>query len=243
MALAMKTAYYRMRQPMAYLLVVVAVGLNWLPVPGLQVAALTALALILMQLLFEVHDAASAIPSPRSFLDFFAAQPLMREYIQRSLDRNAQVSIKGLGVTMQHAWPLLETMLLPVLDNGRVRNVHVELAVLDPEWPDLNRLNASWKTRIQGNVDSISLAQSILSTRLKDKSWRLELYKYRHMPNWHGFMIDEQYLFMGTCVWRDGVLTGGENRYELFEVSDQFGGTERIRQFNIWFEYCKNNYS
>lgn len=127
-----RNAYFRTRQPLAYALILIAVGLSWVPAPELQTASLVALLTLITQILFEVHDAVAAIRTPRSFEDFFAAQPLMREYIQRSLDKRATVSIRGLGMTLQHAWPLLETMLLPALDGGRTRNVHVELAVIDP---------------------------------------------------------------------------------------------------------------
>lgn len=238
-ATMLRKFYRAIRRPMAWVLVVVAAASPLAPIPEIQIAALGALGLIILELLFELHKQVTQEKDVVVFSEFYEVSLALRGAIADRLHGNQRVCIRALGMSMGHAWPFLANTLVPILERDGRQVVDLQIAMLDAQWDRLEDLNPAWADRVGGNYRQILRFANEHRTLLERKGWRVSVHRYSHMPNWHGILIDQDLLFLGTCYWKSGLLTGGENQYELFRASESELATHRIEQFLSWFEFAQ----
>jgi len=111
--------------------------------------------------------------------------------------------------------------------------------MLDPDWEELGRINPSWIVGAASSLERIQEFKRSNQEEILRRDWQFDIYLYRHMPNLHGFLIMDKILFLSSCYWRNGILQGGDNQYKRYELGDNFGGDEKIRDFKSWVQYCK----
>ena len=88
---------------------------------------------------------------------------------------------------------------------------------LDPGWEQLPAINETWPHKGKSAIQSLSSLYHRITRDDQDTQIKLCLNLYRHMPNWHGFIVDDRYLYLSKCSWSGGRLLGGENEYELID--------------------------
>lgn len=67
---------------------------------------------------------------------------------------------------------------------------------------------------------------------------------YDYMPNFTGFLINDNYLFLNMCFWQDAdyktlMFRGGGTDYFIYDMNDEFGGAYYIERFQSWFKYIQ----
>lgn len=220
-------------------------AIKGLPIPyvnHLYNAALWALGIIILDQLYTLIETFNLSKRRRTFKDITDAQPALVEHIKECYKRDKYVEIKWLGMTMGNAWTSLTYVLNELREEG-VKNLLLKVTMLDSVWLNTNRVNKGWTPEraiaTEGNI-SVYFG----SNAAKTLEWRLALSHYAHMPCIHGGLINNKYLFLGTCQWNpssleagEWCLEAGERPYYLYtfkEVDDE----EKIKVFKGWFEYC-----
>jgi hypothetical protein len=232
-------AYQHSKRPAALALVFIAAVGSVLTSTAVQVAALTALCAILVEVLFEIQRYTIEHSRPRSFDNFYDVSLHIEEQIQQRMKRTRKVQIRAIGMSMGHAWPFLSEILRKLLDsNAGAINLH--LAIIDSQWNELAQVNPHWGQTADGNVARISTFAEANISRLLTSGSTITISRYAHMPNWHGVLLDDDVLFESTCIWQGDTLAGAENEYERHVVSDPIGAA-RIGRFTSWFGYNTRN--
>ena len=243
----LRDGYEAAKKPIAYIMMLTAVLLESLPselIPKevehvVYSTVLIVLALVLLQVLFEIYEKVAQEPRKLNIID----SNELYSNIQDIVAEEKNVSIKYLGVAGRHGWTsVLEKLLNENNPDSLISNrskFEVDIALLDPE---TRSQNEKLYRRFQV-VESIS--QSVLSTaeHIKEitSGSAVNLYHYSHMPNMLGFLVNDNYLFITYAYWEhlQGELTlrAGGTDYFVYDKNDDFGGQEIIRRFNGWFEY------
>jgi len=204
----------------------------------IQIVAVILLGLLVLQLLFEILEKPTGLDRPRQFNDYYQAQPVMKDYLENHLKREPTLSICWLDTSFEHALTFISNVLKPILHDNRKNALKIELTMLDPSWPDIERVNSTWTSLGKSNSESLKVFMEVYKEVLTNKGWSIDITLYRHLPNWQGFLINDRYLFLSTCIWKNGILSD-DNPYELYEAGDRFGGNEKIEQFKSWFGHCQ----
>jgi hypothetical protein len=233
------TAYRQSKRPIGVILVFIAALGSVLPSAGIQIAALTALGGIILEVLFEIQSHTIDHARPRSFGNFYDVSLHIQEQIWQRIKRNRRIKIQAIGMSMGHAWPFLSDVLRKILDES-AGAIDLHLAIIDSSWDQLAQINPHWGHTADGNVARISSFADINQARLVASGSHITVSRYAHMPNWHGVLLDEEVLFESTCIWQGEVLAGAENEYELHVMSDT-SGAARITRFKSWFNYATRN--
>lgn len=231
--------FRKAREPVAYLLAIAILARQFFPNPVVQNSILATLGLLVLNLLFELHGAVLKAEKPRTYPELYEAIPDMKEYLGRFLRAKEPVSVMGIGMGMGHAVPLMANTLAQLLTSPDRVCLRLEMAMLDPEWEELERINPGWVVGAASSLERIQEFKKSYQEEMLRRGWKFDVYLYRHMPNLHGVLIMDKVLFLSSCYWRDGVLQGGDNQYKRYELGDNFGGDEKIRDFKSWVQYCK----
>ena len=77
-----------------------------------------------------------------------------------------------------------------------------------------------------------------------DHRRRFDLHYYDYMPNFTGFLINDNDLFLNMCFWQDAddetlIFRGGGTDYLIYDMNDKFGGAYYIERFQGWFKYIQ----
>jgi hypothetical protein len=231
--------YQSLKKPLAFLLVVAAFLSQLVPLPAVQLAALVTLGLIIVEVLFDIRSNLGRNETVRVYSDFYEASNQIREEILSKLARKRHIRIRALGMSMDHAWRFLANTITPLLDDDTDQKIELDIAILDSRWDELPKINQSWAALAESNYMEILRYLRDNAKSLAAKGWEITVHRYSYMPNWHGILIDSDSLFMSTCFWKNGKLTGAENQYELLSSSDAELGIHRINQFITWFDFIK----
>lgn len=175
------------------------------------------------------------------FANFYLAADTMEAYLKECLCHKASMSIRWIGTSMDYGWPLLKRCL-DKLPTSNPYVVNLEIAMLSSDWSDIDAVNKGWRT----TSDTIAvLIQKYRDAALATKTAQvnISLYRYKHMPNITGLLVDNEYLFLNYCTWIRGELSSGDNEYELYTSHDQNIGRHKIAHYNAWFDYCITNFT
>ena len=122
------------------------------------------------------------------------------------------------------------------------RQVSVRIALVDDEV--LNDLGDG-KTRyscVDAIIEEIEFAKKKLA-REGYQNIKIEIYRYHHLPNFIGFLVNGNYLFSAMSYWesqddKPANLRGGGTDYLVYDKNDGFGGAFFVKRFTGWFSYA-----
>jgi transcriptional regulator with XRE-family HTH domain len=181
---------------------------------------------------FGVHP--SSKDGAIRFDRFDAAASDMRSKVSELVETGAPIDIKWIGLTMEYGAPVLIDLVSELERHNLLGQWSVEIAMIDPDWRRVDRINPTWKTQLSANVERL------IDSLPKDKS---KVYFYDEAPSVHGFLINDRYLYESYCSWRKlGSklrLFGGENPYEYFDIQEQGDPQWRGANFLGWLNYFK----
>ncbi len=241
--------YEKAKKPIAFTVMIVAVMLGSLPDELLpermraitNTAVLLALALILMEILFEVYE---RVVKEKKELNLINSNQLFQE-IQDIVIKERKVDIKYLALAGRFGWQnVLEKMLNENEPNSLISKrieFNIEIALLDPEQAKSDAMFERFDM-LESTTRSITkVAKLVPEISTGDSS--LQLYFYKHMPNMIGFLVNDNYLFLTYSHWEhvrgELVLRAGGSDYFVYNKNDDFGGQEFIRRFTGWFDFIR----
>lgn len=229
--------YRKLQRPCVFTLLAIAVFAKFLNQTQLLLTSLAALGVILLELLLEIHH--RLIPDddrPTIVTDFYGASELMRDQIHEIAKRRKTIHIRALGMSMSHAWPFLKQSILPLLQSQRNLKVTLEIAMLDPQWQGIDSFNATWRDKASLFEKDFAAFKDDHSKLIRQEKWSLTVSYYRHLPNWHGILIDDRFLYLSSCIWTPSGLTGAENPYEIIDSQRSASEQMRVCQYLSWFK-------
>lgn len=230
--------YLTLRVPIAVILIVGAFLAGQFQIPIAQESALLAATLILVFILFEIHKEVTSGSANKTFPRFHDAALEFRSKVEEHAKKNNRVDIKWLGMGMDYGVPMLDDIISRLKSESVARKVTLNICMLDPEWEQLPAINNTWPHKGQSAIQSLSSLYHRMTSDVQDPQVTLFVHLYRHMPNWHGFIVDDRYLYLSECSWGGERLLGGENEYELIDKRESDASRKKIERFLGWFTYC-----
>ncbi|MFQ5903956.1 MAG: hypothetical protein ACE5JO_09720, partial [Candidatus Binatia bacterium] len=241
--------YERAKKPIAYAVMILGVLLGTLPSELLPqqlrsityTAVLLVLALILMEILFELYE---RIVTERKEVNLINSNQLYSE-ILGIVANERKVNIKYLALAGRFGWQnVLEKLLNENEPNSLIAKriqFTIEVALLDPKRCKSDAIFERFDT-VESTAPSISRAAELIP-KISTADSSLQVYFYDHMPNMLGFLVNDNYLFLTYSYWEyvrgDLVLRAGGSDYFVYNKSDDFGGQEFIRRFTGWFDFIR----
>lgn len=235
------------KKPIAYVIMLIALLLQSLPSDLMPTsiqktsytAVLVVLALILMQVLFEIYEKVVKSQKELNIID-------SNELYSKILDivsNERRVSIKYLGVAGRHGWTgVLEKFLNENNPESLIANrtrFQIDVALLDPKESKANEHIYRRFQAVSTISDSVKTAAKHVSEIAPGSEMRLHYYS--HMPNMLGFLVNDNYLFITYAYWEhlQGELTlrAGGTDYFVYDKNDDFGGQEIIKRFSGWYDF------
>ena len=173
-------AIAKARKPAAYLLVLVALTLKFTPWSRGLDFTLVALALLLLPVFFEIHRKVTLLEKTSIFDSFDSASSKVNDIISQLTNRKGPHKIRYLGMVLFN-WPYVEASLLKNLRQSRIKDLEIDLLILNPTWPLLDSLNPTWSDLIKASVGSIKNFKVINDKLLNELNWKLTI-KYYECP-------------------------------------------------------------
>lgn len=232
-------AYRKSRVALAYGLIFLALGLKYADLSDATDAALLALGILLLPVLFEIHRAVTAAAPPTIFRSFPEAHADITRAVTEYLASTRPASIRCLGLALFYQWPFLEDLLARLLREKRTQ-VSVELVMLDPFWKDMDHFNDAWSAQALGSYLRIQSFLTQHEVELRDLQWTITVHLYRFLPGCFGILLGDDTLFLGTIFCDHDRLKAGQNAVEMLKSSDVLRGAAKVQEFVGWFEYCKS---
>tara|TARA_R100000655_G_scaffold101623_1_gene146949 strand:+ start:404 stop:1207 length:804 start_codon:yes stop_codon:yes gene_type:complete len=169
---------------------------------------------------------------------FDAAASNMRSKISELIETEMPIDIKWIGMTMEYGAPVIVDVASELERYNYLERFSIEIAMIDPEWRGVRKINPSWSTQISAH------ASRLFDSLPKNQS---KIFFYSEAPGVHGFMINNKHLYESFCSWRKlgskSRLFGGENPYEYFDIQQKGEPQWRGENFLGWFDYFKQRAS
>jgi hypothetical protein len=167
----------------------------------------------------------------------------LNDYLEHGI-KEPLVDLKLIAVAMTFSWDFFIVTAIPRI----LRNFHTSKIKLDVLFVDYKHLNLA-KTGKDGvnwgEISEIRLKEvREFASRCQDYNGRLVFTAktYKNIPHWHGWLINDQHLFLGRTDWTfDGKdnkpqLRVGQNEYRHFDGTSA-EGARRIDLFQRWQKY------
>lgn len=231
--------WHTIQKPIAVILLICVFVFSAFDFKIAQFSAGFAVALIILNLLLEIHNNITESKKDKSFIRFHDAAIHWRQTIENLADHNKKIHLRWLGLTMDYGAPILDDLLQDLSRKNKILDVELEIVMLNPTWEGLDKINDTWKSKAPTSLQILKLAVRRASkTNSKIKA---SIYLYDHMPNWHGFSINDRFFYISRCSVVDGQMLGGENPYILFDAPKNKYSEIEGKHFIGWFEFCKKN--
>ena len=235
-----RTAYQKAREPVGFVLLVLALIGSLSSNARLQAGALTLLLGIVLRLLFEIHSRtesnATTTNRVKSVTD---ARNVMEGCLKAGLKVDGFIRIQWIGMTMFNVWNTMEAVFDWLAEDVRASRVRFEVAMLDCTWLDQNQINPAWTGKSAEIIaEKIRLYTQGNPEKIHGLDWVFEVHRYAHMPAIHGGLINGKYLFMGICRWEGRTLKAGDRPYDVYTFKDGDDALDRIKVFDNWFNLC-----
>jgi len=235
----LKSIYEKACQPLVYILVVAALALRLLPWPEFAIPALMALGLIMLPIIFEIHKAVTATESPRWFPSYNDAIPTIKHALDAYLQGESAPLIRVLGYGLYYQWPMLDSYLTNVLLRPNPPRLTLQIALLDREWDELERVSTVYDEQARSTITAIECFVKDHRDQILNCGWSVEVWTYRFTPHWFGMLIGDSKLFLGRTFWDNGRLRGGSNPLEMLTRGDGLLQLQKIEEFLGWFKKCQ----
>jgi len=233
--------YADFRKILVYLLFLLSVVLVVLPGPIAQLVQIGAIILLgwfILQILFEILNRPTVFERPQQFENFYYAWPNIKEYIINAFKKGSPCTICWLDSSLEHAFILINDVFKPILQENSKCPMKIEFAMLDPNWPEIDKINPFWISLGKSNYESLGVFRDVYQEQIQNHEWSIDVSLYRFLPNFQGILINSEHLFTSSCKWNNDILTN-DSFYELYHADDRFGGKEKIEQLKSWFEHCR----
>ena len=242
--------YEKAKKPIAYIIMILAVTVEALPeellpesVRGItQTGVLLMLALILMEILFEIYE---KVVKERSRVNIVNSNEIFTK-IYNIVKNEKKVKIQYIGLAGRHGWQnVIEKMLNENTKESIINKVKfdIQIALLDPKVCEAEK-EIYERFDMVGSISNQIKRKAQSLTEVINNDSKLTLYHYGYMPNMMGFLINENYLFLTNCYWEtqrgELALRAGGTDYFIYDKNDAFGGQEFISRFSGWFQYIES---
>lgn len=245
---------YRKARPTIAVLLVISLSLSTLfpdyPKAGLFILLGITLLLILFDYFNEIKTRLDAInqnlklEAPLSFDKFTEILPEIEKILIKNYKEKLPVHIKILAVSAQFSWKNLIEETIPkfLKPNGSEANITVDILVVKPEVL-INWGQKGLALHLKRNYEAKPILEQKCEAAIRNGKFKLNIFEYDNIPHWHGFLINDELLFMGRCEWdldaEKKELLAGQKEYVLYKKDDRFYGCEQIKLFENWFEIYK----
>lgn len=228
----------KIRAPLAFIFLALCFVGSVLDIEHLRWPTLIAFLVIIAEALFDLHKLVATDTEIRTFRNISAASDDLRKKLEEAAGAKGNAEIKWLGMGMDYGAPFLDDIIEKNLERSNPYKLAIKICMLDPDWDALENINDSWTTHTYER--RIQKAYSRIVRQGMGDRIQLELNLYRHMPNWHGVLLNERFLYLSECTWSGGKrnrkLVGGENEYEIFDIYGSERDRKMIAKFSGWFE-------
>ncbi|MCE2028518.1 hypothetical protein [Sessilibacter corallicola] len=250
----LKEAFQEYKKEICFILVIVAIILEIIPdevfnfSPGVKESAqsslIFSLILICIEVLFDIFNKLKDSNKQISIVE----SPDLIDRIYNLTSNENRITIKYIAIAGTTGWGTVLSKFLDKNDKHSLLNkkIKIDIALIDNKI--LDRLETS-RERYESVTTTVKEIQRI--KRKIDSQKHLDvsinLYRYNHLPNFVGYLINDNYLFTTLSYWEveDGseknlVLRGGRRPHIIYDKNDGFGGAYYIQRFNGWFEYIQS---
>jgi len=245
----LKDAYENMKKELAMTIVFVALLVDVLPselfpgnsIESIQIGLIFTLSLIILEVVFDIY---ARVKDSNKRIKIIKSNDLL-ENIHRLVDTDRSVEIDYVAIAGRHGW---STVLAKFLDpenelcllNKREVTVRIALvsdAVLDQLGDGKTRYST-----VDAIIEEIEFAKKKLA-REGYQNVKIDIYRYDHLPNFIGFLVNANYLFTAMSYWetqdnKPANLRGGGTDYLVYDKNDGFGGAFFVKRFEGWFSYA-----
>ncbi len=248
--------YQKSKASLAYILLATILLTQFLPENILhstigsfsQLGLFTSFGFLMLEILFEINKQVSKKETDRlkRYDDWNEALPDAKAILDRQIEKENIVKIKIIGVSLRHHWYFVKGIIEPLLRIGKKVEISLEMAMLGDKFyethSDIVTEDFEDKYKLSGQAieKEIKRFKKEFNDQFQTAKWNIELYKYNHLPNIVGILIDNNYLFTGLTFLKNGTFRAGGSDYDLYTEDDTFGGHDKIDIFNSWFEYIKS---
>jgi hypothetical protein len=230
----LRRAFAYVREPVAYIAVVLTYVAAALHDWRLGLSSVAIWATILVRITFEIHERTEPT-TVRRFKDQADARMQFEECLRIAGNEDGFLQVKIIGMTMYDKWAMQQGAFDRLVG---VREVRVEVAMLDSAWLDQNPINPAWTGQradvLAADIDSYVGRNA---QRLKGLNWSFVTRRYKHMPMIHGTLVNEKYLFVGISCWEDKSLRAGDRPLDFYSFRDGEGALHKIDIFQRWFDF------
>lgn len=245
----LKDAYENMKKELAMAIIFVALLVDVLPgelfpgnsIESIQIGLIFTLSLIILEVVFDIY---ARVKESNKCIKIIKSNDLL-ENINRLVESERSVEIDYVAIAGRHGWStVLAKFLDPENDLSLLnkREVIVRIALVSDEV--LNELGDG-RTRystVDAIIEEIEFAKKKLA-REGYQNIKIEIYRYHHLPNFIGFLVNGNYLFTAMSYWeaqdkKPANLRGGGTDYLVYDKNDGFGGGFFVKRFAGWFSYA-----
>ena len=212
----------------------------------LQQGLIFALSLIMVGVLFEILTILKENNTQVETLEYGD----LTNSIFKLIENERDIDIKYIAVAGLTGWPIIANMLdeRDARNQLHKRSVNIEVAVISPQALNLVEKAHARYSGVENTIREVHKFQEKLE-RNNYKNVTLTLHQYDYMPNFIGFLVNDNYLFSTLAYWEvedgtenDLVLRGGRRNYIVYDKNDGFGGEFYIKRFKGWFTSIKEKY-
>ena len=121
--------------------------------------------------------------------------------------------------------------------------LRIETVMVDPRFFSklaLQDYGVDWLKQSEQRISEVKRFNDECSKKF-DSRLSIEYKHYSNIPHWHGWLLNDEYLFLGRTNWNrnsndEPLLQVGQNKYRFFDLRND-SGQERIQLFKAWFEF------
>ncbi len=243
--------------PMAYILFIYATSVQYIPDSlvsknfkeiSLLPVAIT-LGIIVLRIFFDIYK---KIHEPDDVLPFFNKWKDVTDtgefskIFKKRLHDDKIIDIKIIGISLRFHWSYIRNLLDDYILQDKNVEFRVTIAILDPDAYDtLKFVDDPFRDKFEMNAratvqDVVNFMKSYHSKERATKC-TIALHRYQFMPSFYGISLDDKFLFLGNTYWGETGFRAAGQSYNLYREDDDFSGSERIKVFNSWIDYIKEN--
>lgn len=161
--------------------------------------------------------------------------------IEEAKAKSEKVKIRCLGLCLHKSIPSITEYLIQNMNILKGVQIDMRLSTFDSESTQWKLLNKIWDKH-QEVHDSLMDEFVERISKHDDARLTIKRYKYNHMPNWHGILVNHTHLFLSACMWDSyNTLTAGQNTYEYYCYGKSERHNDKIKLYNRWFDYGRYN--
>jgi hypothetical protein len=194
-----------------------------------------------------LQDSTPKFSQPTSPGDIHELLPRLDEVIRRKLRRapNARTEVRNIALDMEVTWGYVRDHYL---NKTSVRGIRWRSLMIDAASPDILQMQSGTVSVGIARSQEQQILQSLprMSSALRERFVDFEVRAYPSVPVLHGFLIDNDTLFLSFCSVERRTTASGEvreligspNPYWCFEsTSDNPSAAHFIQAFASWFDY------